>query len=149
MIGNLLKRLKYLVFITNSSTFVKSVERLNKLMLSKMKQYTTHEQTAKLIELEFEKPKGWSVEGISSWFVMYKHKDNDEDFNYSIGELIEILKPIKNLKISVYNSYNDLEDLIVKRLVNNEWEILFGAVGEDLIDLLFSAIVKLKEDEVI
>ena len=114
-----------------------------------MKQYLSPEQTTKLIELGFEKPKGWSAEGISSWFVMYKHKDNDEDFNYSLGELIEILKPIKNLKISVYNSYNDLEDLIVKRLVNNEWEILFGAVGEDLIDLLFSAIVKLKEDEVI
>ena len=89
-----------------------------------MKQFTSIEQTAKLIELGFEKPKGWSAEGISSWFVMYKHKDNDEDFNYSLGELIEMLKPIKNLRISVDNSHNGLEDLIVKRLVGNKWEIL-------------------------
>ena len=113
-----------------------------------MKQYLSPEQTAKLIELGFDRPKNRVIKQLldrstDSWITI------GEEGDYSIGELIEILKPIKNLKISVYNSYNDLEDLIVKRLLNNEWEILFGAVGEDLIDLLFSAIVKLKEDEVI
>lgn len=37
MIGNLLKKLKYRVFTINSSTFVKNVERLSKLMLNKKK----------------------------------------------------------------------------------------------------------------
>ena len=113
-----------------------------------MRQTTLPEQTAKLIELGFDRPKNRVIKQLldrstDSWIMI------GEEGDYSIGELIEILKPIKNLKISVYNSYNDLEDLIIKRLVNNEWEILFGAVGEDLIDLLFSAIVKLKEDGVI
>lgn len=56
-----------------------------------MRQTTLPKQTAKLIELGFEKPKGWCVEGISSRLIMYKHKEDNEDFNYSIGELIEML----------------------------------------------------------
>lgn len=38
-IGNLLKKLKYRVFTINSSTFVKNVERLSKLMLNKKIKY--------------------------------------------------------------------------------------------------------------
>lgn len=62
-------------------------------MLSKMKQYTTYEQTAKLIELGFEEPKS----------IRYpKNEEEAErvdsiDFlisDYSIGELIEMLPPI-------------------------------------------------------
>ena len=82
-IGNLLKKLKYLVFITNSSTSVKSVEKLNKLMLSKMKQHTTPEQTAKLIELGFEKPK--------ASHRYWRENELIINNNYSIGELIEML----------------------------------------------------------
>ena len=105
-----------------------------------MKQYTTTEQTAKLIELGFEKPKGLAYARRVGVRVRPA---------YSIGELIEMLKPIKNLRISVDNSYNGFEGLIVKRLVGDKWEILFGDVGKDLIDLLFSAIVKLKTEGVI
>lgn len=113
-----------------------------------MKQYTTPEQTAKLIELGFGRPK----------FEIETHLCNVKGQPlraativgyYSIGELIEMLKPIKNLRISVDNSYNGFEGLIVKRLVGDKWEILFGDVGKDLIDLLFSAIVKLKTEGVI
>lgn len=104
-----------------------------------MRQTTLPEQTAKLIELGFEKPK--SIVGHDGYWGY--------DYAYSIGELIEMLKPIKNLRISVDNSYNGFENLIVKRLVGDKWEILFGAVSKDLIDLLFSAIVKLKEEGVI
>ena len=109
-----------------------------------MKMYTNRARTAKLIELGFEKPMSIEVyrDGHCVPFV-------EQQWAYSISELIEMLKPIKNLRISVDNSYNCLEDLIVKRLVVNKWEILFGAVGNDLIDLLFSAIVKLKEEGVI
>ena len=56
-----------------------------------MRQYTTPEQTAKLIELGFEKPKGWNAENISNRFIMAVDVDGDNEFNYSIGELIEML----------------------------------------------------------
>ena len=96
-----------------------------------MKMYTNSEQTAKLIELGFEKPKGWSAEGISSWFVMYK--DNDEDFNYSIGELIEVL------------GY----DLYSIHYIGLAWEVKSERVGtreNELIDALYKMILKLKEE---
>ena len=115
-----------------------------------MKMYTNSEQTAKLIELGLEKPTGWSAEGISSWFVMYKHKDNDEDFNYSIGELIEMLPPIivwkrKNLASTIarttFNSFVSYAELggtphIVEK-------------STELIDALYDMIIKLKEESVI
>ena len=109
-------------------------------MLSKMKQYTTQEQTAKLIELGFEKPKGWSAEGISSWFVMYKHKDNNEDFNYSIGELIEMLDSVNE---TVHCRFGGVKANLVS--TNSGYE----KIGGELIDLLFDLCVKLKEEGVI
>ena len=96
-----------------------------------MKMYTNSEQTAKLIELGFEKPKGWSAEGISSWFVMYK--DNDEDFNYSFGELIEVL------------GY----DLYSIHYIGLAWEVKSERVGtreNELIDALYKMILKLTEE---
>ena len=114
-----------------------------------MKQYLDQQQTAKLIELGFEKPKGWNAEGISSWFVMYKHKDNDEDFNYSIGELIEIL-PIS------FEIENDIT-VWLEIEVGIGWSVLYSycgsaeydCEGKELIDALFDMIVKLKEEGVI
>lgn len=118
-----------------------------------MRQYTTPEQTAKLIELGFEKPKGWCVEGISSWLIMCKHKEDNEGFNYSIGELIEMLP--KSLK----NPYNP--PLAIE--CNKKWRVYYG-VPEDyswdwsiwyeeerteLIDALYNMIIKLKEKGVI
>lgn len=105
-----------------------------------MKQYTTQEQTAKLIELGFEKPKGWSAEGISSWFVMYKHKDNNEDFNYSIGELIEMLDSVNE---TVHCRFGGVKANLVS--TNSGYE----KIGGELIDLLFDLCVKLKEEGVI
>ena len=110
-----------------------------------MKMYTTSEQTAKLIELGFEKPKGWSAEGISSWFVMYK--DNDEDFNYSIGELLSFLPlsfnnddyyalTIRASKVMYCDPYLDWIEI--------EW-----IKHEELIDNLFDACVELRENGVI
>ena len=112
-----------------------------------MRQYTTPEQTAKLIELGFEKPKGWSAEGISSWFVMYK--DNDVDFNYSIGELIEMLP------ISFENDNDDTSWLEIE--AEAVWNVSYSSFGfidydcerKELIDALFDMIVTLKEEGVI
>lgn len=118
-----------------------------------MKQYLSPEQTAKLIELGFEKPKNTQyiqrVKARNLYSPFIEFGEPEFEGSYSIGELIEMLKPIKNLRISMDNSYNGLEDLIVKKLVGNKWEILFGDVGKNLIDLLFSAIVKLKTEGVI
>jgi hypothetical protein len=108
-----------------------------------MKQYTTPEQTAKLIELGFKKPKGWCVKGISSRLIMYKHKEDDEGFNYSIGELIEMLPPRYN--------HEDLE-------INRDWRferwLVFyrgddATAATELIDALYEMIVILKEEGVI
>lgn len=99
-----------------------------------MKQYTTPDQTDKLIELGFEKPRGWCVEGISSRLIMYKHKEDNEGFNYSIGELIEMLDGVSELEITRYGS---------------GWEVgdeLRVFTGEELIDALYDMILKLKEE---
>ena len=112
-----------------------------------MKMFTNSDQTAKLIELGFEKPKGWSAEGISSWFVMYK--DNDEDFNYSIGELIEMLP------ISFENDNDDTSWLEIE--AGAVWNVSYSSFGfidydcerKELIDALFDMIVTLKEEGVI
>lgn len=104
-----------------------------------MKQYTNEIQTAKLIELGFEKPKS-IVEHDGYWGY---------DYAYSIGELIEMLMTIKGVKISFEAMYGGRLTLIVKRLVGDKWDILYGNVNKELVDLLFDAIVKLKEEGVI
>ena len=104
-----------------------------------MKQDTTPEQTAKLIELGFETPQGYA-EG-ECYSDIYPA--------YSIGELIEMLMTIKGVKISFEAMYGGRLTLIVKRLVGDKWDILYGNVSKELVGLLFDAIVKLKEEEVI
>ena len=61
-----------------------------------MKQYTNESQTAKMIELGFEKPK--SIVGHDGYWGY--------DYAYSIGELIEMLPPRYN--------HEDLE-------INRDW----------------------------
>lgn len=87
-----------------------------------MKQYTTPEQTAKLIELGFMEP-------IGSW--------ETSDNVYSIGELIEMLAGVSNLEIIRYGSGWEVGDELRA----------FGS--EELIDALFDMCVKLKEEGVI
>jgi hypothetical protein len=111
-----------------------------------MKQYTTPDQTAKLIELGFEKPRyecfDKTLRGIEKW-------DNIQS-NYSIGELIEMLPPIivwkrKNLASTIarttFNSFVSYAELDgTPHIVENSTE---------LIDALYNMIVKLKEEGVI
>ena len=114
-----------------------------------MKMYTSSEQTAKLFELGFEKPKGWCVEGISSKGVMAKSKDEDDGFNYSIGELLEILPKRINGFDGILNLYQCL--LIYNESANNileadkKDEFYLRSAHHELIDTLYQTIVRLKE----
>lgn len=103
-----------------------------------MKQYTNQIQTAKLIELGFEKPKGWYAAGVTNNVNLYVNIDQDPMmFNYSVGELIEMLDGVSELEITRYGSgwgvYDELR----------------AFTGEELIDNLCAMIVKLKEEGVI
>ena len=118
-----------------------------------MKQYTTSEQTAKLIELGFEKPKGLADAEPSSGIWVRPA--------YSIGELSEMLpKTIEEEiwwgdekgKIGVWG-------LVINTLgVDYLWEVsyerayscaIYSDTNTELIDALFAVVVKLKEEGVI
>ena len=104
-----------------------------------MRQYTSKDQTAKLIELGFEKPKN-VVEG-----ALY----SDIYFAYTIGELIEML-PISFETDNDDTSWLEIEAGAV-------WSISYSSFGfidydcerEELIDALYDMVVKLKEEGVI
>ncbi len=109
-----------------------------------MKQYTTTEQTAKLIELGFEKPSSIaSVEPIYGMGGISVAKD------YSIGELIEMLLSKPHCRVSIYNVGLRQHKVLFKKLINGKFKVLFREVGYEPIDLLFNCIVKLKEEGVI
>lgn len=108
-----------------------------------MKLYTNQDQTAKLIELGFPKPKhSSSVEEFEGkgWAGHVR-----VTFNYSIGELIEFLprwiKPRGGLEIVAES---------------DGWLVMHGhdpfapqCTKPELIDALYEYCVKLKEDGVI
>lgn len=104
-----------------------------------MKQYTTTEQTAKLMELGLEKPR-----------LLYFGNNTIGHYAYTIGELIEMLPPIivwkrKNLASTIarttFNSFVSYAELDgTPHIVENSTE---------LIDALYDMVVKLKEEGVI
>lgn len=114
-----------------------------------MKQYTTPEQTAKLIKLGFEKPKHTFT------FKIIEHNDVKTDIdmplsNYSIGELLSFLP--KSIKV------NDLFFTLCIHSSTHYWiveyaDISFGTQArlykEELIDALFAELVILKEEGLI
>ena len=111
-----------------------------------MRQYTTPEQTAKLIELGFEKPKSvllyaQSVDCDNNYGWRGEVKQNG---NYSIGELIEMLPPrIGRWELDIFHDY-----------AFERWVICFHpqyhvGVAHELADALYNLIVKLKEEGVI
>ena len=122
-----------------------------------MKQYTTPEQTAKLIELGFEKPKsigGYEptfvveYEGVEVSNVIIGENTHCPIFAYSIGELLSFLP--KSIKV------NDLFFTLCIHSSSDYWiveyaDIAFGTQArlykEELIDALFAEIVILKEME--
>ena len=117
-----------------------------------MKQFTTPEQTAKLIELGFAKPK--SVTSISwdelkGYGIMINANSIKFDCHYYIGELIEMLLSKPHSRVSIYNVGLKQHKVLFKKLINGKFKVLFREVGYEPMDLLFNCIVKLKEEGVI
>lgn len=106
-----------------------------------MKQYTSKDQTAKLIELGFPEP---SPKYIHIGGISY-----DSNHNYSIGELIEFLpKRVGDAQIDFFAGltkwfvrYEDRFE--VPPITVKQWQ------SRELIDVLFKACVTLKEEGVI
>lgn len=102
-----------------------------------MRQYTTSDQTAKLIELGFEKPKSyhdieWDGAEAYGW-----------EIDYSIGELIEML-PMEDRAGERSMVYDGLEWVV-------NWDNDDGKINQvvatELVDALYDMIIKLKRRE--
>lgn len=106
-----------------------------------MRQFTTPEQTHKLIELGFEKPKS-----IKSAIPMGFHATWC-DRAYSIGELIEILPSHIKHGDRGFISYLSIAPYV------QGWKVAYTHIyimlDSELIDALYDMIVKLKEEGVI
>ena len=106
-----------------------------------MKQYTDKDQTAKLIELGFPKPKPSFYQNGATWIQC--------DGNYSIGELIEFLSPhfqTTNYKLEIQKQNKCSWDVEVTDVNENSLDY---QMKQELIDALFCACVTLKEEGVI
>lgn len=125
-----------------------------------MKLYTDKSQTAKLIELGFEKPKsisGYCQRGPYEYDAetntkMVVHDDTQYPiYAYSIGELLSFLP-------QTINVFYDLAILSSHK----GWWVLYGMIGDgdmwsiehevyrnELIDALYDMVVELKEEGVI
>ncbi len=125
-----------------------------------MKQYTTPEQTSKLIELGFEKPK--SIGGYKPKLsVEYEGEqvsrvDVSEDtdspiYAYSIGKLIEMLpQTIKNYyDLSIFSTLQGWRVLYGMIGDGDMWSVEYELYRKELIDALYDMIVKLKEEKLI
>ena len=107
-----------------------------------MKQYTTPEQTAKLIELGFEKPKNRLVKqrfdrSTSSWIVV------GEEGDYSIGELIDLIPDTGSEFMRNRQIFGNGVKFYCEHCIYDFDEEV------ELIDNLFNLVVRLKEEGVI
>lgn len=102
-----------------------------------MKQYTTPEQTAKLFELGFEKPR--VAMPIIEW------KNGEPQFHYTIGELIEMLPPIIDEYSSSVINGGGTWSVHYKHIFTCRYD----TSAKELIDALYNMIIKLKEEGVI
>ena len=91
-----------------------------------MKQYTNESQTAKLIELGFEKPTMKNIPTLEG--------EINEEW-YSIGELIEMLPECTIVGMKTWH------------IVQYDKEYYYGR--DELIDALYFLIVELKENKII
>ena len=108
-----------------------------------MKLYTNSEQTAKLIELGFEKPRCATM----FW------RDNKEvtEINYTVGELIEFCPPLINSRkfgTATINIFHDVINWVVGYDdVNGVMRLI--TVDLELVDALCTVCRKLKAEGVI
>lgn len=114
-----------------------------------MKQYLNREQTAKLIELGFEKPKNerWVLDVANESTPSIQNVVKRQD--YSIGELIEMLpEAICESKDDDYHYFLSIEtdSLTWKVFYESEDEVtLCSTFGVELIDALHSMLALLKK----
>ena len=112
-----------------------------------MKQYLNSDQTTKLIELGFEKPKNTKyvqrakARNLHSPFIEFGEPEFEG--SYSIGELIEMLPTI----------IDDFTLWIGRDERSNQWFVKYHprtlVIDEEIIDALYNMITKLKEERVI
>lgn len=110
-----------------------------------MRQYTTPEQTAKLIELGFEKPKS-IVRAIPMG-----HHATWCDKAYSIGELLSFLPSVisdKKFDYAIINIFHDTINWVVG-YEDVDGVMRFITSDIELIDVLCTLCRKLKEEGVI
>ena len=106
-----------------------------------MKQYTTTDQTAKLIELGFEKPKGYGYIG--------KEEDSQvmQIFNssdYAIGELISFCPK----RLSIWDLEIAYDSQFERWLCFLNPDTQCG-IATELVDALYNLLIKLKEERII
>lgn len=111
-----------------------------------MKQYLNSEQTAKLIELGFEKP--WRNEFL---YILEQYGYAVEKArNFSIGELIEMLpEAICESKDDSYHYFLSIEtdSCLWKVFYEDECEdVLCSIFGVNLIDALYDMLTMLKKE---
>ena len=109
-----------------------------------MKQYTDKQQTAKLIELGFEKPT------MAPPILKWVNGEPTFESQYTIGELIEMLpKEITNVgltdSLSIYTDHNKMWAVEYSNVLGE----LLSSYRTELIDALYDMIIKLKEEGVI
>lgn len=114
-----------------------------------MKQYLSPEQTAKLIELGFEKPK-FEIETQLCNIKGQPLRAATIVGDYSIGELIDMLpQEINNDtlpdRFEVYIDHNKTWTVEYSNIMGE----LFSTYRTELIDALYDMVIKLKEKGVI
>lgn len=106
-----------------------------------MKQYTTPEQTGKLIELGFPRPK-FEIEAQITDIHGRPQRPATIIGDYSIGELIEMLPDFVNIW--------DVTDFNANKKIWNVGYVFSPTISRtELIDALYDMVVKLKEEGVI
>lgn len=117
-----------------------------------MKMYLNKQQTSKLIELGFEKPKNerWVLDVINESTPSIQNIVKRQD--YSIGELIEmlpeVLAPSNNDDWEMPLSISTDSFMWTVEYAGDEF-IPYEAASIEFIDALYDMIVKLKEEGVI
>lgn len=111
-----------------------------------MKQYLNSDQTAKLIELGFEKPK------ITFTFKLIEHNDVKTDIdipvsNYFIGELIEMLP--ENVSQRIRYVATKRAWIVDADVLGKDGRCYRGCYHRELVEALYVTIVKLKAEGVI
>jgi hypothetical protein len=106
-----------------------------------MKQYTSKDQTAKLIELGFPKPK--SVINEHKVLESNPYAPTEFEYSYSIGELIEFLQSIaENNEVRISTRTN----LVSFDVMTEDGRCGYSFNEDELIDSLYEACVTIKEE---